>query len=135
MALHLKIVTPEKEIFDEEVSGVNIPTTEGIIGILPDHANLMAKVIPGELEIKKSGKSDHMAIGFGFLQVAKNNLVIMADLATRAVDINERELEEAKKRAEVALTQKLTDQEHAETLAFIQRATAQLRFKRRHRNI
>src|SRR5690348_14655343 len=135
MPLHLKIVTPEKEVFDEEVSQVNVPTTEGTLGILPNHANLMAKVIPGELEIKKTGKSDHMAIGFGFLQMAKNNLVIMADLATRAVDINERELEEAKKRAQQALSQKLTDQEHAETIAFIQRTTAQLNFKRRHRNV
>lgn len=133
VGLHLKIVTPEKLIFDEEVSQVNVSTEQGEIGILPHHTNLMAKLEPGELVIKKGGKVDSMAIGDGFLQVVDNTLTVMTDLATYAVEIDERAVEEAKKRAEVALTQTLSDEEYASTLAILEKSLAQLRVKRRHR--
>lgn len=131
--LHLKIVTPEKSIFDEQVSQVNVSTQQGEIGILPNHANLMAKVIPGELTIKRNGKVETMAVGSGFLQVTDNILTVMTDLATYASDIDERAVEEAKKRAEQALTQTLSDEEYAETLANLEKSLAQLRVKRRHK--
>ncbi len=131
--LHLKIVTPEKLLIDEEVSQVNVPTEEGQIGILPHHTNLMAKLEPGEVVIKKGGKVDSMAVGDGFLQMANNTLTIMTDLAAYAQDIDERAVEEAKKRAEQALEQKLSDEEYAETLANLEKSLAQLRVKRRHR--
>lgn len=131
--LHLKIVTPEKLIYDEEVSQVNASTEQGQIGILPNHANLMAKLEPGELIIKKNGKVESLATGDGFLQIADNNLTIMTDLATYATDIDERAVEEAKKRAEQALAQTLSDEEYAETLANLEKSLAQLRVKRRHR--
>ena len=57
----------------------------------------------------------------------------MTDLATYAQDIDERAVEEAKKRAEIALTQTLSDEEYAETLASLEKSLAQLRIKRRHR--
>lgn len=131
--LHLKIVTPEKLIFDEEVSQVNVPTDLGTLGILPSHSALMAKLVPGELIIKKASKDEPMAVGAGFLQVENNTLTIMTDLATYATDIDEKAVEEAKKRAEVALAEKLTDEEHAETLAVLEKSLAQLNVKRRHR--
>ena len=131
--LHLKIVTPEKLIFDEEVNQVNVSTEQGQIGILPNHANLMAKLEPGELVIKKGGKVDTLAVGDGFLQISDNMLTIMTDLATGVEDIDERAVEKAKKRAEQALEQKLSDEEYAETLANLEKSLAQLRIKRRHR--
>ena len=131
--LHLKIVTPEKLIFDEEVSGVNVSTEDGIIGILPNHTNLMAKLTPGELVIKKGGKDEILAVGDGFLQMADNTLSIMTDLAVTEAGIDEKAVEEAKKRAEIALEQKLGDVEYAETMAILQKSLAQLKIKRRHR--
>jgi len=133
MLLHLKVVTPEKLLVDEEVSQVNVSTEQGEIGILPNHANLMAKLEPGELVIKKGGKVDTLAVGDGFLQVSDNILTIMTDLATYEADIDERAVEEAKKRAEQALEQTLSDEEYAETLANLEKSLAQLRIKRRHR--
>lgn len=133
MPLHLKVVTPEKLLFDEQVSQVNVSTEEGQLGILPGHANLMAKLEPGELVIKKSGKDSRLAVGDGFLQITNNTLTIMTDLAVDEEDIDERAVEEAKKRAEQALEQKLSDEEYAETLAILEKSLAQLRVKRRHR--
>lgn len=131
--LHLKVVTPEKLLVDEEVSQVNVSTEEGEIGILPHHANLMAKLQPGELIIKKNGKVESLAVGDGFLQITDNVLTIMTDLASYATDIDERAVEDAKKRAEQALTQTLSDEEYAETLANLEKSLAQLRVKRRHK--
>lgn len=131
--LHLKIVTPEKLIFDEEVSGVNVSTEDGQIGILPNHANLMAKLEPGELVIKKGGKTDTLAIGDGFLQMSNNVLSIMTDLAVNEGDIDEKEVEEARKRAQQALQEKLSDEEYTETLAILEKSLSQLKIKRRHR--
>lgn len=133
--LNLKIVTPEKEILSETVDQVNVSTTQGILGILPHHSSLMAKIVPGNLQIKKGAKTQEMAIGDGFLQVQNGTLTIMTDLAVDEADINEKTVEEAKKRAELALEQTLSDEEYAETLSIIEKSIAQLRVKRRHRNI
>lgn len=132
--LHLKIVTPEKQILDETVDQVNVFTTEGELGILPHHASLMAKMIPGELRYKKGGKTVSMATGDGFLQVNNNVLTVMTDLAVEAADIDEKAVEQAKQRAQQALEQKLSGEEYATTLANLEKALAQLRVKRRHRS-
>lgn len=132
--LHLKIVTPERVIFDNEVTQVNVPTTEGNLGILPHHVNLMAKLIPGELTVKNGEKLTHMAVGDGFFQVTDNVLTIMTDLAVNEAEIDEKKVEEARKRAEEAMTKTLSDEEHAATLAILQKSVAQLKVKRRHLN-
>ncbi len=131
--LHLKIVTPEKIVVDEPVDMVTLTTSEGEIGVLPHHTSLMAKLMPGELRIKRGGKVENFATGDGFIQVADNTLTILTDLAVEEADIDEKKVEEAKKRAETALEQKLSGEEYAETLAILEKSLAQLRIKRRHR--
>ncbi|MBI2011516.1 ATP synthase F1 subunit epsilon [Candidatus Daviesbacteria bacterium] len=133
--LHLKIVTPEQLFLEEDVEAVNVQTSEGELGILPHHANLMARLSPGELRIKKGSKEDRLASGGGFLQMVDNNLTIMTDLAVSEENINEKAVEEALKRAQEALKQKqtLSDEEYATTLAIIEKSAAQLKIKRRHR--
>ncbi len=131
--LHLKIVTPEKEIWSEEVSEVIVPSVEGELGILPHHENLMAQLKPGELQIKNGEKTNSLAIGAGFIQMIDNKLTVLTDLAEHASDIDEKKVEEAKKRAQAALEQKLSDEEYAETLAVLEKSLAQLHVKRRHR--
>lgn len=133
--LQLKIVTPEREIFNDSVDMVIAPSSEGEIGILPGHVNLMSKLVPGEMKIKKSGREHIMATGGGFLQVAGSIVTIMTDLALREEEIDLKVVEEAKKRAEQALEQKLSDEEYAETLAVIEKSIAQLKIKRRHRMV
>lgn len=133
--LNLKIVTPEQIVYEGEADQVNVSTTQGELGILPHHANLMAKLLPGELKIRKSGKTSYFAIGDGFLQIEKNALTIMTDLAEGAEDIDEKAVEAAKKRAEDALSQKLGSEEYAETLAALEKSLAQLKVKRRRKTL
>lgn len=134
--LNLKIVTPEKEVFNLPVDEVVIPSAEGELGILPHHINLMAKIIPGELKIKIGSKVEVLATGNGFIQVTDNVATILTDMAVEEKEIDEKIVEEAKKRAEQALQNKenLSDEEYATTLASLERSLAQLKVKKRHKS-
>ncbi len=129
---NFKIVTPEQEIFNEEVDMVTLNTKDGEIGILPHHADLMSQVVAGELRIKKGDKVITMATGSGLLQMADNQLTLATDLAEKAEDIDEKAAEEAKKRAEEAMEKTESDEEYATAVAALEKAVAQLKVKRRH---
>lgn len=133
VSLKLKIVTPEKVIFEGEAGEVSAPSAEGTLGILPHHANLMARLIPGELRVKSGNATEVLAVGSGFMQMVSNTLTILTDLAENEQEIDENAVEEAKKRAETALEQKLSSEEYAETIAVLQKSLAQLKVKRRYR--
>lgn len=131
--IHLIIVTPQEQIFDNFVDEVYLTTPIGEIGILPNHENLMSRLSAGEMRIKKDGKIIYLATGSGLLQMSSNNLSVMTDLAADLAAIDEKEVEEAKNRAKAALEQKLTNEEHAMTLANLEKALAQLKLKRKYR--
>ena len=133
--LHLQIITPEKTVFDDEVEQVTPPTNSGQITILPHHANLITSIEPGELVYKRHSKETLLASGYGFAQVAKNNVKVLVDLAAPEEEIEEKAIEAAKKEAEVALAQKhlLSEEEYATAAANLQKSLAQLKIKRRHR--
>jgi len=132
MSLHLKIVTPEKLLVDEPVDMVTLQSEQGQLGILPNHANLMARLDPGELRIKKGNKEEVLATGDGFIQIFDNTLTLLTDLAVNEEHIDEKAVEDARKRAEDALEQTLSDEEYADTLAVLEKSLAQLKVKRRH---
>lgn len=131
-AFHLKIITPEKVIYDGEVEEVAISAPQGEIGILPHHINLITKIIPGELRITKADKTEILATGSGLAQMTDNNLSIMVDLVESLENINEKIVEEARQRAKEALEQKTSDEEVSIAEAVLEKALAQLRVKRRH---
>ena len=133
--VHLKIITPEKQVFEGEGDMVTVPAPQGPVGILPHHAHLMSKVIPGELIITKGSKRDYLAVGEGMVEVANGQVTITTDLAKSHEEIDEKIVEEARIRAQEALTQTLSDEEYATTFASLQKALAQLHVKRRRRNI
>lgn len=135
MALHLQIITPEKTVFDDEVDQVSLPTSTGQITVLPHHVSLVTEVEPGELIFKKHQKETLMAAGFGFAQVGNDNVKVLVDLAAPEEEIEERKIEEAKKKAEEAIKMKhtLSEEEYATAAANLQKALIQLKIKRRRR--
>ena len=135
--LHLQIITPEKTVFDGEVDQVGLPTSQGQITILPNHTGLITTIEPGELIYQKHKKESHLAAGFGFAQVDKDNVKVLVDLAAPEEEIEEKAIEMAKKQAEEALVQKhlLSEEEYATAAANLQKALTQLRIKRRHRRV
>ena len=133
--MYLKVITPEEVVFDSEVSSVSVDSEIGQLGILPHHIDFVTKIIPGELKIHTGGKIIRMATGEGILQMQDNVITILADLAEEASLIDEKVAEEARKRAEEALEEKLSAEEYAETLAILEKSLAKLRVKRRHKSI
>jgi F-type H+-transporting ATPase subunit epsilon len=98
--LTVQIVTAERSMLEEsDVDMVIAPASEGEVGILPRHAALLATLSPGELRIKRGGEETHMAVSGGFLQVANDRVLVLADSAERAEEIDEARAEQARPRA------------------------------------
>lgn len=134
--LHLQIITPEKTVFDNEVDQVSLPTEDGQITILPHHTALMTSIVPGELNFKTHSKETILASGFGFAQVATNEVKVLVDLAAPEEEIEEKRVEEAKRLAEEAIKNKhtLSEEEYATAAANLQKALVQLKIKHRRRH-
>ena len=130
----LEIVTPEGRSFNDDVDYVLLPGTEGEFGVYAQHMPLMTQIKVGELEIKKGNETFLLAVGEGFAEVVTDRVSVLTDMAFRADQIDEAKAEEARKRAELALQQKLSAEEVAATTAALERSLAQLRVKRRHRD-
>ena len=129
--LKLEIVTPEAKIYSEDVDMVTIPGSEGEMGIYPMHIPLMTQVVSGELVVRKGGQDHYLAIGEGFVEITGDRVAVMTDMAMKADDIDEAKAEEARKRAEARLSEKLSDEENASVAAALAHSLAQLNVKRR----
>lgn len=129
--LKLEIVTPEAKIYSEDVDMVTIPGSEGEMGIYPMHIPLMTQVVSGELVARKGGQDHYLAIGEGFVEITGDRVAVMTDMAMKADDIDEARAEEARKRAEARLSEKLSDEETASVTAALAHSLAQLNVKRR----
>jgi F-type H+-transporting ATPase subunit epsilon len=102
--IRLDIVTAERMVYSEEVDMVVAPGFEGQLGILPHHTPLMTTLLPGELRIKKGAEEVSLAISGGFLEVRPDRVVVLADAAERAEEIDVERAEAARKRAQERLT-------------------------------
>ena len=103
MPIQLEIVTPERLVYDDEVDSVNVPGIEGELGILPHHAPLLSILGFGELRIRKGGAEESFAIVGGFVQVRPDKVVVMAETADLAAEIDLEKAQEARREAERAL--------------------------------
>lgn len=141
MTLHIQIITPEKELLSEDIDEVIVPTSSGELTILPHHVPLLVQIMPGELTIKKSGKSEHLAIVGGFLEVhpasggTPTTATILADYAIHGKDISEAEAKLAKERAEKAMKEKKSDVDFAMAEAEFQRAILELKVAHRQKAV
>jgi F-type H+-transporting ATPase subunit epsilon len=103
MPLQLEIVTPERLAYSDTVDSVVLPGAEGEMGILPHHAPLLATLGVGELRIRKGGEEEYFAIAGGFVQVRPDKVVVMAETADMAAEIDVEKAQEARREAERAL--------------------------------
>ncbi len=123
----LEIVTPEGKVVDERVEYVSAPGTEGDFGVLEGHAEFLTTLKPGEI-IYKDDKGEHyVAVGWGYAEVGTNSVIILADNAERATQINLERAIEDKKRWEDELS-KIThaDERYSLCELKLQRANARI---------
>ncbi len=103
LKIDLQIITPEKVICEEKVYQVTLPVDGGVVTILPKHRSYIASLKPGEVIYKRNkgqGEDESLAIAGGFIEFHKNKLIILADEAERADEIDLEKAEEARKLAE-----------------------------------
>ncbi len=133
--VRVDVVTAERVVFSDDVDIVVAPGTLGQLGILPHHAPLMTTLAPGELVTRKSGQEYALAISGGFIEVRPDRIIVLADSAERADEIDTARAEAAKERARQRLSHPVSGVDVARAEAALQRAITRIRVaeKRRRR--
>jgi F-type H+-transporting ATPase subunit epsilon len=132
--LTVEIITGERVVLkQEDVDLVTIPGVEGELGILPGHAKLITLLSHGEMRIRHQGGDDFFAVFGGFLEVADNKVIVLADTAERASEIDIQRAALARESAETALRYRDAVVDLAEAEAALQRAAIRERIGQRRR--
>jgi len=131
--MRFDIVTPEETISYENVQMVTLPGATGQIGVFAQHVPLMTQMAPGEIVVHKGGRDTYIATGEGIIEITAEHVSVLTDLALESDRIDEAKVEEARRRAEARLREKLSDEEAAMVNAALARSLAQLRVKKRQR--
>jgi len=126
--LHLEVITPEREVYQDDVDMVVAPASEGYVGILPHHAALFTTLGPGEFKVKKGGVEEALAVFGGFMDVRGDRVVVLTDAAEHAEEIDATQAQHARERAQQVLAAgpaSAADEQRAR--AELQRALVRLR--------
>jgi len=80
---HLSILTPEKSVYAGEVEYVQVPGSEGYLGVLAHHAALVTAMAPGDLTVRRAGGAEEkITVTGGFFEVSNNRATVLADAVT-----------------------------------------------------
>jgi len=123
--LRLVIVTPYGQVLSEEVDEVTAPGSEGEFGVLPGHMPFFTTLKIGILTYKKDGAENYVFINSGYAEVTADKVIIVADSAERAEDIDLERALKAKQRAEERL-KKMEEIDVARATAALERATMRI---------
>ena len=132
--MKVDIVTPEGVVYCGAANMVVAPGVEGQLGILPHHAPLITTLQAGELIVRKGNDETCIAVYGGFLEVRPDRIIVLANAAERAEEIDVARAEEAKRRAEQALVdRKVSEVGRTQAEATLRRSLVQLKVAERKR--
>ena len=134
--MRLEVITTERHVLDEQVAMIIAPGASGVLGILPNHAPLMSALNPGELEVRFTGQEPtFIAIGGGFIEVQPDHVVVLADAAEHAHEINLQRAEAARRAAHDHMERERTGEPASFDAArrALLHSEARLRVAHRHR--
>ena len=135
MTLHCAIVSQDRLLFEGEADIVVAPGSEGEMGILPNHAPLLAQLAYGIVRVRREGREQAFAIAGGVLEVRPDGVTLLADVGENVDEIDLSRAEAAKTRAEELLKKGPppdTD-EYLALEAALRRSTLRLEAVRRYR--
>lgn len=133
--LQFEIITGERVVFQEsDVDMVVVPGIEGALGILPQHAPLVTTLKPGELRVKKGANEVAMVVTGGFMEVSGDRVLILADAAEAADEIDIARAEEARRRAQERLAMRQSEVDLARAEAALRRSLIRIQIAQRRRN-
>ena len=130
--IHLEIVTPDKKLFSGEVEAVTLPANTGYLGILPGHAPLLAELGIGEISYRIGNETQFLFCSWGFVEVLPERVIVLAQTAESASEIDINRAEQAKSRAERILTSKDPSMDFARAQLSLMRAIARLDAAKRY---
>ena len=128
--LTIKIVTPERIVFEGEAESLSVMTETGEITVLPDHIPLVTSLRPGEMRLKQNGEENLMVVSTGFLEVRPGNqIIVLADTAERVEELELEKIEKAREEARKILEEKraVDDVSAAAATAALERELARYR--------
>ena len=125
--LKFEIVTAERVVYSQDVDIIIAPGSQGELGILPGHAPLLTTLKPGMLVVRHGGEEVDMFVNGGFLEVMQDKVVVLADVAERAEEIDVAKAEEAKRNAEESLRKSASSVDIAAAEAALRRSLMQLK--------
>jgi len=130
--LQVEIVTGERIILTEDdVDMVVAPGTDGSLGILPHHAPLITTLAAGELRVKKGNREESIIVFGGFMEVTPDKVIVLADTAERAEEIDLSRAEASRNRAQTAISQRGALEDLAQSEAALRRANLRLQIGQR----
>lgn len=126
--IRLELVTPERLVLSEEVEEVVAPGHEGEFGVLPEHTQFLALLQIGVLRYRRGGEVRKVAVGGGFAEVTADRVIVLAEVAEKAEEIDVERAKRARERAEAEMARALSldDASYRNTQAALQRALARL---------
>lgn len=126
--IRIEVITPERTVLWDRAESIIVPSADGYLGILANHAPLVAGLRAGVLFHGRPGDDKRrLAISGGFLEVADNHVTVLADTAELAEEIDVGRAEAAYKRAERRLRDYASRVDQARAEYALQRAVARLR--------
>ena len=138
--LSIKIVTPERIVFEDEADSLSVMTENGEITVLPNHVPLVSLLRAGEMRLMDSGKESALAVSTGLIEVRPGNtIVVLADTAERSEELELAEIEKAKELAEKRLKEARDKNEvaYADALVHLERELARHKVasRRKYRDV
>ena len=130
---NLKIFTPEREFFNDDVEAVSALAPDGSVTILADHAPFIMPVSVGSISIKRDGKWEDSVNTEGFMEVRRRGVIIFVQACEHPDEIDRRRAAEARRRAEEQLRQKQSMSEYRQSKIALARAMARLQINSRHK--
>ena len=132
--LRFELVSPERIVYsDDDVDMVIAPGADGEMGILPKHAPLLTALGDGELRVKKGGDEECFAVHGGYMEVLDNKVIVMADTAEAADEIDVERAEAARERAERRYRERPEGLDLARVQAALRRSSVRLKVARRRK--
>lgn len=125
--INLKIITHEKEVFNDVVDGIYSKSVEGEFGILPDHQPFMSALDIGVTKAEKDGQFEYFTTMGGIFQFKNNEALILTDLAEKGTDIDVTRAKSAKERAEARIGSHEAEVDNARAQIALAKALARLK--------
>ncbi len=128
MPITCEIISQDRQVFSGEVDMVVAPGADGVMGILPHHVSLLSTLKVGELKVRRGADEEVFAVSGGLIEVRPDRIVVLADAAERADEIDVARAEEARRRAEakLAATPATNSEAYLTAMAALRRSSLRL---------